>query len=251
MLKSAGRGELERLAERSQDGYARDAALQVLTEDPAYAVLHFYRHELATLQPPPPPNAQPPDPEVIELTPAQIKTPGPSRAFVVEPTGKRRAPSLDALMPTEAPPADAPPADAPPALGARQGRGARESGELALPLPVSPWSLKPETNPRALAPHDGGALSHDGVPPSRDGVWARWDTRPGVSAPPSEGGGEGGGAGAGAARKISKPAPTVRAPLGVGAPPVTGRTKAPPVAGRTQAQPATGELVVPKREPEE
>jgi hypothetical protein len=45
-LGGAGRRELERVAYQSVDGYARDAALQVLTEDPAYAELYAYRRQV-------------------------------------------------------------------------------------------------------------------------------------------------------------------------------------------------------------
>ncbi len=42
-LGPEGRGELERVVYAGVDSYARDAALQVLTEDPAYAELYAYR----------------------------------------------------------------------------------------------------------------------------------------------------------------------------------------------------------------
>jgi HEAT repeat protein len=46
-LGPEGRRELERVVYQGVDHYARDAALQVLTEDPAYAELYAYRVELA------------------------------------------------------------------------------------------------------------------------------------------------------------------------------------------------------------
>lgn len=47
LLGPEGRRELERVVYQGVDQYARDAALQVLTEDPAYAELYAYRVELA------------------------------------------------------------------------------------------------------------------------------------------------------------------------------------------------------------